>query len=88
MHTIEDLEKRVKFIEERNRRVELDKQWETSWIRKIILMFCTYIAIGFYLRMIGVSAPWLNAIVPSIGFFLSTLTLPIVKHYWIKRRGK
>ncbi|KKS33277.1 MAG: hypothetical protein UU93_C0001G0108 [Candidatus Amesbacteria bacterium GW2011_GWA2_42_12] len=30
--TIKELEGRLKEIEERNRRVEKDKTWETSWI--------------------------------------------------------
>lgn len=88
MTTIQELDKRVLRIEERNRRVEMDKTWETSWVRRAILMVCTYLAIGFYLNVIRVSDPWLNAIVPTIGFFLSTLTLPIIKQYWINKITK
>ena len=32
-----DLEKEIKKIQERNKRVELDKAWETSWTRKYVL---------------------------------------------------
>ncbi len=85
MTTIQELEKRVVQIEERNRRVERDKTWETSWMRRAILMGCTYFAIGFYLDIINVTEPWLNAIVPTIAFYLSTLTLPIIKDIWMKR---
>ena len=38
-----DLENRVKKIEDRNKRVELDKKWETCWTRKICIMILTYI---------------------------------------------
>ncbi|MGH7246296.1 MAG: hypothetical protein ACREGI_05200 [Candidatus Levyibacteriota bacterium] len=81
---MEDLEKRVTDIEERNRRVELGKGWETSWTRRILLMVFTYLAIALYLRFIVGINPWINAIVPSIGFLLSTLSLPWFKTLWIK----
>ena len=45
-------------------------------------MAFTYLAVGFYLAAIGVPAPWLNAIVPAVGFMLSTLTLPFFKRMW------
>ncbi|MBI2622507.1 MAG: hypothetical protein HYW64_00195 [Candidatus Levybacteria bacterium] len=41
-------------------------------------------AIGFYLSAIQIKEPWLNAIVPSFGFLLSTLTLPFFKNLWKK----
>jgi len=88
MATIQELEKRIAVIEERNKRVEFDKRWEMSWVRKTILMGCTYIAIGFYLQVISVPDPWLNAIVPTIGFFLSTLSLPLIKNIWIQKTYK
>lgn len=88
MVNLAELEKRIQAIEDRNTRVERDKQWETSWVRKLVLIVCTYVAIGLYLNAIHVQDPWLNAIVPSVGFFLSTLTLPIVKQYWMEKRKK
>ena len=42
------LEDRIKQIEERNKRVELDKKWETSWTRKICIMVLTYIIVIIY----------------------------------------
>ncbi|MDP3998449.1 MAG: hypothetical protein Q8P89_02440 [bacterium] len=84
MKTSLDLEKRVAKIEERNRKVELDKDWETSFARRFLLMLFTYLTVGFYLQAINVSSPWLNAIVPSIAFMLSTLTLPFFKNLWQK----
>ena len=79
MITISDLEKEILLIKSRNKKVEIDKAWETSWFRKFILMIFTYLGIGFYLQAINIEKPWLNAIVPSIGFLLSTLTLPFFK---------
>ena len=36
-----NLEQRIEKIEERNKRVELDKKWETSLTRKICIMILT-----------------------------------------------
>lgn len=88
MDKLHDLEERVKKIEARNKKVEEDKAWETSFTRKVLLITFTYISIGFYLSAIKVSSPWLNAIVPSVGFLLSTLTLPFFKNFWLKRKNK
>ena len=79
-----DLEKRISAIEDRNRKVEQDKKWETSYTRRMLLIIFTYIAISLYLNAINVNNPWLNAIVPSIGFWLSTLTLPFFRKLWEK----
>ena len=74
----------LKEIKERNRKVETDKAWETSYTRKILLMTFTYLAIGIYLQVINVPSPWLNAIVPAVAFMLSTLTLPFFKKIWLR----
>ena len=81
-----DLEKRISLIEERNRRVEADKAWETSWTRRGLLVLFTYLSVGFYLSAIGIDDPWRNAIIPSLGFLLSTLTLPWFKQYWMRKK--
>lgn len=82
--TSEELIKEIEQIKKRNKRVEVDKTWETSWTRKVLLMIFTYLAVGLYLQAITIPNPWLNAIVPSLGFLLSTLTLPFFKTLWQK----
>lgn len=84
MTDIKQLEERIIKIESRNKTVETDKAWETSYTRKIILIIFTYLSIGLYMNAINVSNPWLNAIIPSLGFLLSTLTLPFFKKLWTK----
>jgi len=78
------LEKRIQAIEERNRRVEVDKVWEGSNTRKFLIVVFTYVAIALYLRFVIGIDPILNAIVPATGFLLSTLTLPYFKNFWRK----
>ena len=86
MKSLSQLEKRIVNIENRNKKVEADKAWETSSTRKILLTFFTYFSIGTYMAVINVNQPWLNAIVPSIGFMLPTLTLHYFKNFWLKNR--
>ena len=88
MATIVELEKEIGKLKERNKRVEIDKVWETSLARRGLLIIFTYLAIGLYLSAVNVSDPWLNSIVPSIGFLLSTLTLSYFKNLWIKLNRK
>lgn len=78
------IEERVEKIEQRNREVEQNKAWETSWCRKIVVAIFTYLAIALYLKFIVGINPWINAIVPTVGFLLSTLTLPYFKTFWQK----
>lgn len=85
MASAKELEERIRSMEERNRRVEADKAWETSNMRRALLALFTYAAIGFYLQAISVSSPWLNAIVPAAAFMLSTLTLPFFKSLWLRK---
>ena len=84
MTKLEILEKRLQRIERRNRRVELNKAWETSWTRKVLIALFTYLAIAGYLACIVHINPWINAIVPTVGFLLSTLTLSWFKALWQK----
>ena len=85
---IAKLKKEVKDIKARNKKVETDKAWETSYVRRALLIVFTYLAIGIYLRAISISNPWLNAIVPAVAFLLSTLTLPFFKSLWTKYSKK
>lgn len=86
MSTLEDLEKRIVQIEERNKKVELDKKWETSFTRRFFIALFTYLSIAIYMAAIGVENSWLNAIIPTVGFLLSTLTLPSIKKFWEKNK--
>ncbi len=86
MASLNELEKRIIDIERRNKEVEQDKSWETSIARRLLLIIFTYLSIGLYMWAIDVKSPWLNAVVPSLGFLLSTLTLPFFKKIWIKNK--
>jgi len=78
----------IDSIKERNRKVEADKAWETSFTRRFIIAVLTYLIVVLFLYLINVQNPWLNALVPTGGFLLSTLTLPFVKRWWINKLYK
>lgn len=78
-------------IKERNNKIEADKAWETSWTRHLTIAACTYITIFCYLTLLGMDRVYLHALVPVMGYLLSTITLPVFKTYWVsniyKKRG-
>ena len=81
---IEQIKKDIKEIKERNARVELDKTWETSLFRKILIIILTYIVIVLFFFFANLPKPFLNAIVPTLGFILSTFSVSYFKNIWIK----
>jgi hypothetical protein len=81
---MDDIEKRLEAIENRNKRVELEKAWETSWTRKILIAVLTYFTVVLFFVAAQLSNPLVNSIVPALGFILSTLSLPFVKKAWMK----
>lgn len=82
------LDKEIREIRERNARVEGDKAWETSRLRKAVIAVVTYFVIVLWLYMIEAPNPWFNAFVPAVAYVLSTLTMPILKKRWLKNRYK
>ena len=81
-------EERLRALEERNSRVEQEKAWEQSISRKFFIAFLTYTTVALFLLLSGFANPLLNAIVPTIGFVLSTLTLPFLKKVWLQKMQK
>ena len=82
-----DFEQEINKIKERNKRVETDKAWETSWTRRICICVLTYFVVVLYSWVISqISNIWLSSIVPVIGFTISTLSLKLVRKIWEKKR--
>ena len=84
---MENFEEEINKIKERNKRVELDKAWETSWTRKICIMILTYVVVIIYSYVIrNIDNIFLSSLVPVIGFTLSTLSLKLVRKIWEKNK--
>ena len=82
---MEELKKEIEEIKLRNKRVELDKKWETSYTRKICICILTYIVVVIYSTVISKSNNiFLSSLVPVIGFTLSTLSLKLIRKIWEK----
>lgn len=82
-----EIEKEILKIKERNKRVELDKAWETSLTRRICICILTYIVVVIYSIVINkTTSIWLSSLVPVIGFTLSTLSLKLVRNIWEKNK--
>jgi preprotein translocase subunit SecF len=86
MDEIEQIKKDIQEIKERNARVEMDKAWEMSMARKLLVAVLTYIVIVLFFFFAELPSPFLNAIVPTLGFILSTLSISYFKKVWIKNR--
>lgn len=80
MDKIEHLIKEIDEIKARNKKVEWDKAWETSFARKIVVAVLTYIVIVLFFIISDLPKPFLNPIVPTIWFVLSTMSVPIFKN--------
>lgn len=79
------LKKEIENIKERNKRVELEKKWETSWTRKLCICILTYIVVVIYSYMVrNYDNIFLSSLVPVIGFTLSTLSLRYIRKIWEK----
>ena len=89
---LDELKEEIEKIKLRNKRVELDKKWETSFTRKIciciltyIVCILTYIVVIIYSYIVrNYSNIFLSSLVPVIGFTLSTLSLKYVRKIWEK----
>ncbi len=82
-----NIEKEIINIKKRNKQKELDKEWETSFTRRIFIMFLTYIVVVIYSYLIrNHNFIFLSSLVPVIGFLLSTLSLKFIRKIWKKNR--
>ena len=86
MDDLTQLKQDIAEIKARNVRVEQDKAWETSAARKLLIAVLTYIVIVLFFLVAHLGNPFVNAIVPTIGFLLSNLSIDAAKKWWIRRR--
>ncbi|NTW14968.1 MAG: hypothetical protein HGA38_01205 [Candidatus Moranbacteria bacterium] len=74
------MERELAAIRERNVRVEADKAWETSPVRIVSIVVTTYLIAAVVLSAIGNDSPSRNALIPALGYLLSTLSLGFVRN--------
>ena len=83
-----ELEDRVMLIEARNLRVTYDKAWEVSWTRRGLIAGVTYVCAFILLTILGHDGAYKHALVPVMGYLVSTFSLPPIKKIWIAHREK
>jgi len=82
-----DVQREIELIKERNAKVSMEKAWEVSWARRVFIAVSTYIVAAVWLVIINDTYPVLKAFVPAVGYLLSTLSLPVVKNWWVRNRS-
>ena len=80
---IQEIIQDIEAIKKRNRRVAIDKAWEMSGTRRLFIASLIYIVATLWLLTLDDSLALLKALVPSVGYLLSTLSLPLIKRHWI-----
>lgn len=86
MRSLQELDEEISKIHSRNKRVEADKAWETSLTRRLFISGSTYLLIAVFMMVLGVEKPFVSAIIPAVAYLISTLTLGVVKSWWMKLR--
>lgn len=86
MSSLEQLQAEITSIQGRNARVEKEKAWETSWQRKLGIIVTTYFVMILVFSSLGNTEPFLNAIVPTLGYTLSTLSMEWMKRLFLKKK--
>lgn len=82
---LKEMENEIEKIKARNKKVEMDKAWETSLVRKICICILTYIIVVIYSYLVrNYDNIFLSSLVPVIGFILSTLSLKYIRKIWEK----
>jgi hypothetical protein len=78
----ETLKKEIENIKERNKRVELDKKWETCWTRKICICILIYIVVVAYSYIVrNYDNIFLSSLVPVIWIYIIYIIFIIFKIY-------
>ncbi len=84
MISLEQLTQEIEQLKDRNKRVDANKAWEVSKMRKLLILALTYTIVVLFFFVANLPDPFINAIVPAIGFFLSTLSVAAIKSWWIE----
>lgn len=81
-----NLEREIASIKARNHRVEADKAWEISWFRLSLVGLITFIFTLVVLYVSGATDVFLSSGLGATGIILSSLTLPVIKKWWLERQ--
>ncbi|MCF7917826.1 hypothetical protein K9L27_02380 [Candidatus Gracilibacteria bacterium] len=81
---MKNLETEIQKIIERNKRVEIDKKWEVSFVRRVLIVVITFGGAFLFLHIIEAENPILGACVPAGAYLLSTFSFYPLRKVWEK----
>jgi len=86
-----EVEARVLTLEEQVQKLnlmqkydELKSKWDRSLVRIIYVSTTTYLFVAVFMFILEVDNYLVNALIPSLGYILSTQTLPSIKKAWVR----
>lgn len=85
---LKELSGKISTMNHRNRIRDFSKEFEGSLFRIIVIMILTYAVLSTYMLLADLDRPWISAIVPTVGFQLSTVSLPSIKNCYVEHRLK
>ncbi len=74
----------IQSLKDRNNRVEREKARETSRTRKLLIIVSTYLVMCLVFINLWSMRRYLDAIVPTVWFTLSTQSFDRVKKWWMR----
>ena len=83
LNKFNEVDSRIDEINTRNKKVEGDKAWETSKIRIASIVVLIYIVTALTMEFLHFNQPFAAAFIPSLGYFLSTLTLGVIRRRFV-----
>lgn len=76
---LNQVDTRIDAIDARNKNVEVNKAWQASRVRIISITILTYVIVSLTMEFLHFDQPFTAAVIPTIGYFLSTLLLGVIR---------
>ena len=81
---IHQLQNAIDVLREEFKEEKKQQQFHSSWTRIITISTITYVTMAIYMYLLGVNQPYYSAVIPTTGFYLSTLSVSPLRRIWLK----
>lgn len=82
---VSELKEEIEKIKFRNKRVEADKAWETSWTRTMFVALSTFVLAFGFMLLVEEREPFGKALIGTAAYIMSTSTYGFLKNWWLER---
>lgn len=82
------LEDRVRLLEKRSRKSDLNKTWEISLTRRLTISLVLYVTAAMIFAMLLLPNWYACAVLPVSGYWLGSLSLWLMRDLWETNRLK